>query len=153
MDRYRNKGDLRMTDKKAFKFKSIALGLSFFLTLSLAGCGTLIYPERRGQSGGRIDPAIAILDGVGLLVFLIPGMIAFAVDFATGAIYLPGSSHAALDGDKMTLIEVPESDLSPEALREIIEEQTGYPVSFHDPQLEAYRVENAEDVRLRLGVN
>jgi len=142
-----------MTDDKTFKFKSIALGLIFFLTLSLAGCGTLIYPERRGQTGGRIDPAIAILDGVGLLVFLIPGMIAFAVDFTTGAIYLPGSSHTALDGDKMTIIEVPESDLSPEALREIVEERTGYPVSFHDPQLEAYRVENAEGIRARLGVN
>ncbi|WP_052464987.1 hypothetical protein [Geoalkalibacter subterraneus] len=142
-----------MTGSKAFKFESIALGLIFFLTISLAGCGTLIYPERRGQSGGRIDPAIAILDGVGLLVFLIPGMIAFAVDFATGAIYLPGSSHAALDGDKMTIIELPDSDMSPEALREIIEERTGYPISFHHPQLEAYRVENAEDIRVRLGVN
>jgi hypothetical protein len=138
---------------KIFNFKLIALGLIFFLTLSLAGCGTLIYPERRGQTGGRIDPAIAILDGVGLLVFLIPGMVAFAIDFATGAIYLPGSSHAALDGDKMTVIDLQDSDISPEILRDIIEERTGYPVSFHDPQLEAYRVENAEDVRVRLGVN
>ncbi len=142
-----------MTGEKAFKLKSIALGLIFFLTLSLAGCGTLIYPERRGQTGGRIDPAIAILDGVGLLVFLIPGMVAFAIDFATGAIYLPGSSHAKLDGVKMTVINLPDSDMSPEALREIIEESTGYPVSFHDPQLEAYRVENAEDIRVQLGVN
>jgi hypothetical protein len=54
----------------------------------------LLHPERNGQTGGRIDPAIAILDGVGLLVFVIPGLVAFGVDFATGAIYLP-SDHAS----------------------------------------------------------
>ena len=56
----------------------------------LVGCGTILYPERRGQSAmGRLDVDIVILDGLGLFFFLVPGVIAFAVDFATGAIYLP----------------------------------------------------------------
>jgi len=29
-------------------------------------------------------PEFAVLDGVGLLLFVIPGIIAFAVDFSTG---------------------------------------------------------------------
>ena len=51
----------------------------------MSGCGTLFYPERRGQIKGQIDPAIAVLDGIGILFFVIPGLIAFAVDFTTGA--------------------------------------------------------------------
>ena len=69
--------------------------------LSQSGCGTLIYPERRGQSSGRIDPAVAILDGVGVLLFIVPGLIAFAVDFATGAIYYPGGRTAQVDPAKL----------------------------------------------------
>ena len=53
------------------------------------GCGTILYPERRGQPAGKLDTDIVILDAVGLLFFLVPGVIAFAVDFSTGAIYLP----------------------------------------------------------------
>ena len=56
-----------------------------------ASCGTLLYPERQGQSGGRVDPSIAIMNGIGLLLFVIPGLVAFGVDFHTGAIYLPNS--------------------------------------------------------------
>ena len=39
---------------------------------------------------------MVILDALGLLIFLIPGVSAFAVDFSTGAIYLPpgGKSKA-----------------------------------------------------------
>lgn len=53
------------------------------------GCGTILHPERRGQPSGRLDWGVVLLDGLGLLFFFIPGLIAFAVDFSTGAIYLP----------------------------------------------------------------
>lgn len=53
------------------------------------GCGTIMYPERRGQPAGDIDWKIVALDGIGLLLFFVPGVVAFAVDFSTGAIYLP----------------------------------------------------------------
>src|SRR5882672_9814859 len=59
------------------------------LVVQLAGCGTLMYPERRGQRGGRLDVGIVVLDAIGLLFFIIPGVIAFAVDFSNGTIYLP----------------------------------------------------------------
>jgi hypothetical protein len=55
-----------------------------------AGCGTLLFPERQGKShSDRLDPNVLILDGLGLLVFIVPGLVAFLVDFSTGAIYLP----------------------------------------------------------------
>src|ERR1700679_4192321 len=61
--------------------------------MQLMGCGTLMYPERKGQRGGSIDAGVAILDGIGLLFGIIPGVIAFAVDFSNGTIYLPGRSR------------------------------------------------------------
>ena len=62
--------------------------------LALNSCGTLLYPERKGRSGGRVDPAVIVMDGLLCLVFLLPGVVAFAVDFSTGAIYTGG--HASL---------------------------------------------------------
>lgn len=76
--------------------RATALALLFALGVQL-GCGTLIYPERRGQRSGRIDPSIAILDGIGVLLFIVPGLVAFAVDFGTGAIYLPGGRRAEVE--------------------------------------------------------
>ncbi len=63
------------------------------LFVQLTGCGTIIYPERKGQKGGRIDLGVVVLDGIGLLVAIIPGVIAYAVDFSNGSIYLPGTSE------------------------------------------------------------
>ena len=63
----------------------------------LAACGTILHPERKGQVDGRIDPSIAILNGLGLLLFLVPGVIAFAVDFSNGTIYLPGTQTSEVE--------------------------------------------------------
>lgn len=41
-----------------------------------------------------IDWKIAALDGLGLLFFFIPGVIAFAVDFHNGTIYLPPGEYS-----------------------------------------------------------
>lgn len=82
--------------------RSLALGAA---ALPLGACGSILYPERRGQQGGRIDAGVAVLDGVGLLLFLIPGIIAFAVDFHTGAIYLPGTSASLDDEDDLAEVK------------------------------------------------
>jgi hypothetical protein len=60
------------------------------------GCGTILYPERRGQRAGELDVGVALLDAVGLLIFFVPGVVAFAVDFSTGAIYLPRGQRSKL---------------------------------------------------------
>ncbi|GAA6130796.1 polyribonucleotide nucleotidyltransferase [Halopseudomonas sabulinigri] len=71
-----------------------AVLLATTLTTQLTACGTVFYPERRGQISGEIDPGVAILNGIGLLFYIIPGVVAFAVDFATGAIYLPDARYS-----------------------------------------------------------
>lgn len=65
-----------------------------FCSLSgVTGCGTIMYPERRHQPRShQIDWKVAALDGLGLLLFFVPGVVAFVVDFCTGAIYLPAGT-------------------------------------------------------------
>jgi hypothetical protein len=67
----------------------MVLGLAAFLQ-STAGCGLLLHPERQGTKGGNLDPVIVLLDGLGLFFFLVPGIVAFAVDVSTGCIYTGG---------------------------------------------------------------
>lgn len=72
------------------RLRLAALGLALTLALApLHGCGTLLFPQRRGQGSGDVDPNIVLLDALGLVVFIVPGLVSFVVDFATGAIYLP----------------------------------------------------------------
>ena len=70
--------------------RNVCLTVAAALASNALGCGSLMYPNRRGAQGGRIDVGVAVLDAIGLLFFVIPGVIAFAVDFSDGAIYLPG---------------------------------------------------------------
>jgi len=74
---------------KSSKLASMAVTAA--IALQLVGCGTLLYPERRGTQGGRVDAGVAIMDGLWCLVFIVPGVVAFIVDFSDGAIYDGGS--------------------------------------------------------------
>jgi len=56
-----------------------------------------LSPERRDRPiNGRIEPLVAILNGAGILVGVVLGVIAFAVDFITGTIYLTNKKIALL---------------------------------------------------------
>lgn len=99
------------------------------------GCGTILHPSRIGQPHGRLDPAVVILDGLGLLLFFIPGAIAFAVDFSTGAIYLPPDGYGQHDPGKFDpsrcdVIHVPPSELTQEKLEAVLAERTGHSVTL-----------------------
>ena len=88
------------------KIKGIVKALvGIGLVAHLTACGTLLYPERKGQTDGRIDPGVAAMNGVGLLLFIIPGLVAFAVDFHNGTIYLPGTASTDGDNDRGYLKE------------------------------------------------
>lgn len=106
-------------------------------TVSLSGCGTLFYPERKGQLPGRIDPGVAIVDGVGLLLFVIPGLIAYAIDFSNNTIYLPGTHGASIEP-----VTYP-GKLDDARLARLIETRTGTPVDWH---AEVVRVESSGDL-------
>jgi hypothetical protein len=94
-----------------------------------AGCGTVLHPERRGQPAGPLDWSIVALDAIGLLFFFIPGVIAFAVDFSNGTIYLP--TEAARTGGqdrqarRLISIPLPERQATPAAIERALAQQTG----------------------------
>lgn len=80
-----------MRDARAMK--AISLAVVAALGLQLGGCGTILYPERRGQTGGRVDVGVAVMDGLLCLLFIVPGVVAYIVDFGNGAIYEGGSKR------------------------------------------------------------
>lgn len=92
--------------KKNLRFTPITRGIvAGLLVTQLTACGTLLYPERRGQTNGQIDVGVVALDAIGLLFFFVPGVVAFGVDFITGAIYLPGGGMASLTEDELNSIK------------------------------------------------
>ena len=122
---------------------TLMIGLAFFL----ASCGTVIYPERRGQPAGRLDIGVVALDGLGLLLFLVPGVIAFAVDFATGAIYLPPgySTAAPPTTEELRQVRADPAELTPRRLEVIVREQTGRAVSLRPVAYRAMRLRKLDD--------
>lgn len=101
------------------KNKALSLALSTVVISQLIACGTILHPERKGTISGRLDPAIVALDAIGLLFFFVPGVIAFAVDFTNGTIYLPKSQSAQLSDQELKAIQS-KGRLSIEALKETL---------------------------------
>ncbi len=123
--------------------KLVTVLLCAALLPQIASCGTIIYPERQNaRHSGQIDIAVALMDGIGLLIFIIPGVVAFAVDFHTGAIYLPKGhpnirKHKRSDNGSspIKVIKVDPKKLNPEMISEIVAIETGFPISLDDPAL------------------
>ena len=82
--------------------KLIGSALCLTLITQLAACGTIFYPERRGQVSGRIDPAIAVMNAIGLLFYIIPGLLAFAVDSTTAPETRPSRACPAAAMHRLT---------------------------------------------------
>jgi hypothetical protein len=130
-------------------FRKLAIIILVCVLLTIWGCGTLLYPERRGQAKGRIDPAVAIFDGLGCLLFLVPGLIAFAIDFGTGAIYLP-PGKADLESDKpgqpsLRVVRVDPSTLNEQTIVDTVKKYTGIAETFSLEQARTYRMDNVEE--------
>ena len=122
------------------------------LVVQLTACGTLMYPERRGQKSGEIDVKIAVFDGLGLLFGIIPGVVAYVVDFSTGAIYLPAGKRnvVMLDERDVTVIRVnPELLSNPETVKAIVAREMELPSTIDWSRLETTRVE-PEQIGVRL---
>jgi hypothetical protein len=84
-----------------------------------------LHPERRGQSAGPLDWKIVAFDAVGLLLFFVPGVIAFAVDFSNGTIYLPPEHHGSKNQNTdarqlVTVKNIPHEQLTVGELEKII---------------------------------
>ena len=83
-----------------------------------------------------------------LLFFIIPGVIAYAVDFSNGTIYLPGTrfGKAGIDGSGIKVVKFDRKDFTPELLRHIIRQETGYDLRWGDERLRAVKVQSEEEL-------
>ena len=131
-------------------FRKLMIIFLICILLTIWGCGTLLYPERRGQSKGRVDPAVAVLDGLGCILFLVPGIVAFIVDFRTGAIYLPrGKSELHPDKTEqpsLRVVCVDPSSLTEQTIVETVKKYTDLGESFSLDQARAYTVDDMKKV-------
>lgn len=88
------------------------------LLFNLTACGYLLYPERVGRDSGRIDATVVLLDAAGLLFGIIPGVVAFAVDLSTGAIYLAPGEVSTIEKHTQHIEPSFDSDLNLEVVDE-----------------------------------
>lgn len=111
------------------------------------GCGTIFWPERKGQPAGRLDPKVVALDAVGLLFFFVPGVIAFAVDFNNGTIYLPpGEYSSTRSTDHWATVAVDRDQLDERGLEQVLQTQTGRPIRLRTGEYRATALTRPTDL-------
>lgn len=130
----------------------VAVGVLGALEVATAGCGTVLHPERRGQAAGPLDWGVVALDAVGLFFFFIPGVIAFAVDFNNGTIYLPADGRApqyqsasAPSQGELRSVAIPGQQVTPEAIEKTIAQETGRQVRLRPGAYLAQKLERLEE--------
>jgi hypothetical protein len=128
--------------------QTLQISVCIVLIAQLVGCGTLMYPERRGQKGGRIDVGVAVLDGIGLLFFIIPGLIAYAIDFSEGTIYLPGTT-GSLDVKDIKQVKFDPKHYNAATIEKIIKRETGYAVKLSRNNIQVYKLKSLDDMMAR----
>jgi hypothetical protein len=134
-----------MGEKLCRVFKITVTSLLIF---QLTGCGTLLYPERRGQIAGRLDVGVVILDAIGLLFFIIPGVIAFAVDFSNGTIYLPARPIIIEHSVELRQIKFDPKHTSIAQIEKIIKDRTGYAVKLTQGDVRISRLRSTDDMMM-----
>lgn len=112
------------------------------------GCGSILYPERIGQRSGPLDWKVVALDGAGLMLFFIPGLIAFAVDFYNGTIFLPAghySEYSAEEPAELVAVEVPPKALDQTGIERVASEHLGQPVALATGGYHTHPLVNLEE--------
>lgn len=90
------------------KIKHVFIILVFITSLMITSCGTL-YKKPFVTTTSNVDYYVVFLDSLGLLFFVIPGVIALTVDYATGTLFLTEEQEKARN-----------YPLNPEAVRSLI---------------------------------
>jgi hypothetical protein len=116
------------------QFRVIGAVLAITLVTQVTACGTLFFPDRRGQIEGKVDPVVAALDAIGILFYVLPGLIAFGVDFATGAIYLPDAKYSIAPQRLQDAIGL-DGKVDNAKLKAIIQQETGLNLPLDNPKL------------------
>lgn len=118
------------------------------VTSASGGCGMFLYPERiNAPRSNQIDWKVAALDGLGLILFFVPGVVAFAVDFYTGAIYLP-AGHAnggpAASRIELERYDIPRDELKVSTLENVVSNHVGTSVSLRADNSRVSQLEKLE---------
>lgn len=118
------------------------------LSFGMAACGTIMYPERRGQKEGHLDVVVVLLDGLGLFFFIIPGVVAYIIDFGDGTIYFPAGDTRRAGGGRhrSKIVKFDAKHYTPESLKIIIQKETGYRVDWQDARLQMIRLEGKSEL-------
>ncbi|MBI3812060.1 MAG: polyribonucleotide nucleotidyltransferase [Nitrospirae bacterium] len=137
--------------------RGLSLILCVMMSVQLVSCGTILYPEREGQRSGEVDLAVVLMDGIGLFFFILPGVVAFAVDFYTGAVYLPPGHPRSRLKDRHTseagpihVVKLDPKRLNAETISKIVLKETGYSVRFDDPALTIRKASPNADISSEL---
>lgn len=112
------------------------------------GCGTILYPERRGQPAGDFDWKVVALDAVGLLFFFVPGVVAFAVDFSNGTIYLPPEECADSTGvtaEELAMLTIPKDQLNVRGIESAVSARTEKEVRLAPGKYQTHKLAHLND--------
>lgn len=132
---------------------ALSILMVVFVLVQTGACGFILYPERKGRTSGRIDPGVAILDAILLIPGILPGVIAFAVDFVTGCIYLPGGKYytadmeALSDGQNPQRLALAADQLDIPSLERMLSDQAGHPVQLDKDKIQVLRVNDVDFIR------
>lgn len=142
--------------KKNLGFTHLARGIAAALLITqVTACGTLLYPERRGQTNGQIDVGVAALDAIGLLFFFVPGVVAFGVDFITGAIYLPGGGMASLTEDELNSIKNGPDSIDVEKFKTVMAQRSDIklPKDAYTDQLNVIAMSSTQSLKTAMNMS
>jgi hypothetical protein len=93
----------------------------------------LLYPERKGQQPGQLDMGVVLLNTAGLFVYLVPGIVAFAIDISNNTIYLPGGRRADGSVDDAERLQL--AQLDAEMISDIVHSRYGVDNVLNHPDL------------------
>jgi hypothetical protein len=84
------------------------------------------------------------MDACWLLLFIIPGVIAFAVDFNNGAIYFSGGEASA---SSLKVVQTPTAHPDSVSIERVVQQQTGLVIQLSDPTLLRRKLASHEDIQ------
>ncbi len=112
--------------------------LAGIMMVQLSACGTLFWKERIGKaSSDKVDTTVLILDCCGLLLGIIPGVVALILDFNNKSIYFSKGEPGAASLDKMdtsNMVVIKLDKMDRESIESAISRELGRKVDISEIQ-------------------
>ena len=88
-----------------------------------------------------------------MVLFIAPGMTAFAVDITNGTLYFPGGrghSSGSAGTEHMTVIRVNPDEPNEIGLQEIVKNHTGISIRLNQRNVKVYELDRYENIEAKL---